>query len=102
MPEIELSYTLINSVVTLVVVLVAVRISHSMTLSFPALLSVLLCVTLLLWIPWIGWLLAAMVFCGLVMHFTEADIIDCLWVFVAAKLISVGIAVALGVITVAL
>lgn len=101
MTEIELSYPLINSVVTFVVILVAVRLSTSIRLSMSALATVLLCVTSLLWLPWIGWLLAAIAFCGLVMRFSEADIIDCLWILLTAKLVSVGTAVALGVITIA-
>lgn len=92
---IEVSFFLIDVFFTTVTLFVATKLSF-LNIQFKSLVSIVAIVILISLIPYVGWVLSIIAFCYMVIRIGDAELIDCFWVMLFAKLVAIGAAFILG------
>ncbi|MDM7862058.1 hypothetical protein QTP81_15750 [Alteromonas sp. ASW11-36] len=92
----EVSFFLIDVFFTTITLFIASKLSF-IKIEFKVLIPIVAIVTLVSLLPYIGWILSIIAFCYMVIRVSDAELIDCFWVVLFAKLVAIGAALILGV-----
>lgn len=87
--EFNLQFAIIDLLITVLIMIFATRLVLS-RVELPILLIAIALMQIVSLIPVFGWLIGASLFCVLIVRNSDAELMDCIWVLLFAKLIPHG------------